>query len=218
MRRSDNQKRAELVYERLLERYPDARCTLDIESPERFLFINILSPQCTDKVANRVAVALWDKYANVNEIADAPINELERVIHDCGMYRVKARHIKATAMLLVTKFNGKVPKNLDQLQEFPGIGRKTGLVIMQELFGEVHGIIIDTHNVRIAQRIGLTKEKDPVKIERDLMEIVPKKYWSLWSHLMVFHGRDLCPARNPKCDKCPIADVCEYGQKAIEET
>ena len=198
------------VYEALTKEYPSARCTLEQRNPEYFLFANILSPQCTDIVANRVAGKLWDTFGNAEGIADTSIADIENVIRPCGMYRVKGKNIHASAQLLQKKFKGKLPNTLNELTEFPGIGRKTAMVILQEVYGKVEGIIVDTHNIRIANRVGLTKEKDAVKIENDLMKVVSKKYWGKWSHLMVFHGRELCIGRNPKCDRCPINKICAY--------
>lgn len=208
-------KRARYVYEALTAEYPSARCTLNRKNPQQFLFANILSPQCTDIVANQVSDALWKEFGTLDGIADAKVEKIEKVIKPCGMNRVKSRHIHASANLLRGEFNGDVPRTLDELMQFPGIGRKTGLVIMLEVYGIVEGIIIDTHNIRIAQRVGLTDSKSAENIEKDLIDVVPREYWPLWSHLMVFHGREYCTARNPRCDECPILEYCEYGQENI---
>lgn len=204
--------RAKFVFEALTIEYPSARCTVNLKSPPQFLFSSILSPQCTDIVVNRVSDDLWDRFGTVEEIAKAKPEKIEEVIRPCGMYRVKTKNIQLSANMLIDEYRGEVPRTIDELMRFPGIGRKTALVIMLEVYGIVDGIIIDTHNIRIANRIGFTKETDAVKIENQLREIVPREYWRMWSHLMVFHGRELCVARNPKCERCPILEVCDYGQ------
>lgn len=203
--------RVDIVYDRLVQEYPDVRCTLDYVDGPQFLFANILSPQCTDIVANQVSRDLHKAFPTLDAIVQAGEVDIQEVIRPCGMYRVKSRHIKGSARLLLRRYGGELPQTMGELVKFPGIGRKTALVILQEVFDIVEGIIIDTHNIRIAHLIGFTSEKSADKIERDLMEIVPRKYWKLWSHLMVHHGRAVCIARNPKCSECVICDVCEFG-------
>ena len=209
--------RSRMVYESLSSEYPSARCTLELRNPQQFLFANILSPQCTDAVANQVSDALWEKFETVDGIADAKVEKIEKVIKPCGMNRVKSKHISASARLLREKFNGNVPRTMEELTQFPGIGRKTALVILLEVYGIVEGIIIDTHNIRIAQRVGMTREQSAEKIERDLQGIVSRKYWRMWSHLMVFHGREYCTARNPRCEECPILEYCDYGREETRQ-
>jgi endonuclease-3 len=203
--------RVEQIYDILLREYPDAACTLNIITPEFFLFSNILSPQCTDKVANSVAKALYDRFKTAEAVSNASLDEIKEIVHPCGMHNVKSKHIKESAQLLVNKYDGKLPDTVESLRDFPGIGRKTALVILHEVFRKNEGLVIDTHNIRIANRIGLTDSQDPVKVEKDLMKVVPKDKWRMWSHLMVAHGRKLCLAQNPKCLECPIKDLCEFG-------
>lgn len=203
--------RVEQIYTLLLRQYPDVACTLNVINPEFFLFSNILSPQCTDRVANSIAKKLYETYRTVQNVADAPQSEIQEIIHSCGLHNVKSQNIKGSAQLLVEKFNGKLPQTLAELTEFPGIGRKTALVILHEIFEKNEGIVIDTHNIRIANRIGITDSKNAVKVEKDLAEVTPKDKWRLISHLFVSHGRACCVARDPKCPECPIKDLCEYG-------
>jgi endonuclease III len=205
--------RARKVYKALSEEYPSARCTLNLKTPEQFLFANILSPQCTDQIANQVSDSLWEEFGTVGDIADAKIEKIQEVIRPCGMYKVKSKHIKASAQHLRDEHRGALPRTMDELLEFPGIGRKTALVILLEVYGIVEGIIIDTHNIRIARRVGFTDASQADRIEEDLKQIVPREFWRMWSHLMVFHGREYCTARSPKCGECPILEYCDHGKK-----
>lgn len=205
--------RSENIYRILTTTYPDARCTLNVGTPERFLFSNILSPQCSDVVVNKVVQKLWSKYPAAKDVAEAEISNLEQLVRPCGLQRVKSRNLMKSAKMLVEEYNGKLPVDLvdlDLLVQFPGIGRKTALVILSEAFGVTDGIIVDTHNIRIAGRVGLTVRKDAVGVENDLVKIIPENRWRMWSHLMVFHGRAVCTARNPKCRSCGIRSLCKY--------
>ncbi len=200
------------IYDILIKTYPDARTTLDFVTPEWFLFASLLSPQCTDIVNNRVMVGVRKCYKNPTDIADAPLNEVQELIHDCGLYRPKSKNMIASAKLLRDKYHGKLPIDItmEQLREFPGIGRKTALVVLTEAFHRIEGIIIDTHNIRVANRIGLVNSTSPIAVEEKLSKILPKDKWRLWSHLMLFHGRAICVARKPKCPICPIKQYCQY--------
>jgi len=202
--------RAENIYRILEKTYPDARCTLNVGTPERFLFANILSPQCTDIVVNKVVKLLWEKYPMVESIIEARRSDLERHVRPCGLQKVKSRNLMKSAEMLVNEYGSKLPHDLKELVRFPGIGRKTALVILSEAFGITDGIIVDTHNIRIASRAGLTIKKDAAGVEKDLLKIVPRDRWRMWSHLMVFHGRAVCTARNPKCSECPIRNLCDF--------
>lgn len=206
--------RAENIYRILEKAYPDARCTLDVGTPERFLFANILSPQCTDIVVNKVAKRLLKEYPEIGALAGADVSDLIQIIRPCGLQNVKSRNLMNSAKMLVEDHGGKLPSDLDLLTRFPGIGRKTALVILSEAFGIVDGIIVDTHNIRIANRVGLTGKKNADSVEKDLMKVIPEDNWRMWSHLIVFHGRNCCTARNPKCPECPVADFCEYGSNS----
>ncbi|MBN2100480.1 endonuclease III [Candidatus Dojkabacteria bacterium] len=203
--------RAAKIYGVLRREYKDACCTLLFDSPQQFLFANILSAQCTDDVASRVSIALMKKFGGAEGIAKASLSSISEVIRPAGFYNVKSRYIKKTAKLLVDEFNGELPNNLDDLKKFSGIARKTGLVILGEVFNKVEGIVIDTHNIRLAKRLGLTKHESAEKIEKDLMKLLPRTKWRMWSHLMVFHGRKICIARSPKCQECLICEYCDFG-------
>ena len=194
--------------------YPDVKTALRHRSPLQLLVATILSAQCTDKQVNQVTPALFKKLRTAKDFADVPLADLEEMIRPTGFYKNKAKSTKACCKALVERHGGKVPKNIEDLVKLPGIGRKTANVILGSAFG-IPGIVVDTHVKRLSQRIGLTSEKDPVKIEFDLMRQIPKKDWISFSHQMIWHGRTLCLARKPKCPECPLLDLCEYGRKAV---
>ncbi|MFO7775972.1 MAG: endonuclease III [Candidatus Hydrogenedentota bacterium] len=215
-----NKERVREIIQRLAEAYPDARCSLDFETPLELLVAAILSAQCTDERVNVVTKELFKRFKTAQDYLDAPDGELENLIRTCGFYRNKAKSIKKACATLVERFGGEIPGTMEELLQLDGVGRKTANVLLGECFG-VPGIIVDTHCKRVTHRLGLTKNTDPVKIERDLMKIVPKEDWTMFSHYMVFHGRRTCHARKPKCDSCPIADLCPFptsrdGRKAAK--
>jgi endonuclease-3 len=193
------------------EYYPDADVTLDFKNPLELVVATVLSAQCTDVRVNQVTPAVFKKYATAQAYARAPQEELEEAIRSTGFFRNKAKSIKAICQGLVEKFHGEVPADLAELVKLPGIGRKTANVILGNAFG-VPGIVVDTHMGRVSQRLGLTANQDPVKIEFDLMPLVPKEKWTKFSHQMIWHGRSICTARNPKCPQCPLLPYCVYGQ------
>jgi len=198
---------------KLLDRhYPDAHVTLDFTNPVEMLVATVLSAQCTDVRVNQVTPALFAKYPTAQDYAEAPLEELEEMIRPTGFFHNKAKNIKALCQKLVQDYGGEVPASLDELVELPGIGRKTANVVLGNAFG-IPGIFVDTHLGRVSQRLGLTKEKDPVKIEFDLMPLIPKERWVKFSHQMIWHGRQICHARNPKCPQCPLLPYCDYGQQ-----
>ena len=176
------------------------------------LIATILSAQCTDVRVNEVTKTVFKKLRTAKDYADIPLAELEEMIRPTGFFRNKAKSIKACCQRLVEKHGGKVPDNMEALTQLPGIGRKTANVVLGSAFG-IPGIVVDTHVKRVSQRIGLTKEKDPVKIEFELMELIPKKDWIDFSHELIWHGRQVCPARKPKCPQCPLREWCDYGRK-----
>jgi endonuclease-3 len=176
------------------------------------LIATILSAQCTDVRVNEVTKTLFKKLRTAKDYADIPLAELEEMIRPTGFFRNKAKSIKACCQGLVEKHAGQVPDSMEALIELPGIGRKTANVILGSAFG-IPGIVVDTHVKRLSQRMGLTEEKDPVKIEFELMALIPKKHWIDFSHELIWHGRRLCSARNPKCLQCPLREVCDYGGK-----
>ena len=192
----------------LKKMYPDVTCALVHESPLQLLVSTILSAQCTDKRVNMVTPKLFEKYPTAAHLAKAPIRSLEKLVQSTGFFRNKAKNIKACCAELTGRYDGQVPRDIDLLVELPGIGRKTANVVLGTAFGMATGVVVDTHVTRISRRLGLTAQKDPVKIERDLMAQLPKKEWIDFSHRLIHHGRAICSARRPACDECPMAKFC----------
>jgi len=193
---------------RLLARlYPDAQCALHHENPLQLLIATILSAQCTDVRVNMVTPGLFARYPNAKAFATADLRELETAIQSTGFFRNKARNIQECCKQLVAKYRGQVPRTMDELLELPGIGRKTANVVLGNAY-DVPGITVDTHVGRLSRRMGLTRETDANKVERDLMLIIPKKEWTMFSHRMIYHGRQVCYARKPNCEGCALAKVC----------
>jgi len=198
----------------LLERYyPEVHCTLNFTNPLELLVATVLSAQCTDVRVNQVTPALFKKYPTAVHYAQAPLPELEKAIYTTGFFRQKAKSLQGICQTLVKDYGGQVPGSLTELVKLPGIGRKTANVILGNAFG-IPGIVVDTHLGRVAQRLGLTLAKDPVKIEFDLMPLVPQERWVKFSHQMIWHGREICVARKPKCPQCPLLPYCDYGRQA----
>jgi endonuclease-3 len=196
---------------KLLEQYyPEAHCTLDFATPLELLVATVLSAQCTDVRVNQVTPALFRRYGSAAAYAAAPLPELEEFIRSTGFFRQKAKSIQAICQVLVEKFGGQVPASLEELVKLPGIGRKTANVILGNSFS-LPGIVVDTHLGRVTQRLGLTRHKDPVKIEFDLLPLVPQDRWVKFSHQIIWHGRQICGARNPQCPRCPLRPYCDYG-------
>ena len=196
---------------RILEKaYPDAKTALQYKNPLELLVATVLSAQCTDERVNKVTQDLFKKYRSAEDYARVDLRELEKDVRPTGFYRNKAKAIKGFCTDLSEKYKGEVPANLDDLVSLKGIGRKTANLVLGEAFG-IPGIVVDTHVLRISERIGLTKEKDPVKVEFDLMEIVPKNKWTRFSNLLILHGRAVCAARKPRHEDCKIVDLCEEG-------
>jgi endonuclease-3 len=194
--------------------YPDAKCSLDFTNPLELLVATVLSAQCTDERVNQVTKSLFNKYRSARDYASAPLHELEEDIRPTGFFRNKAKSLKSCGTSLVDRFRGQVPRTLDELVTLPGIGRKTANVILGTAF-DTPGIVVDTHVSRIAQRLGLTHHQDPVKIEFDLMELIPRPRWTRFSHELIWHGRQICTARNPKCPQCPLLEHCDYGRETL---
>jgi endonuclease-3 len=197
----------------LNEHYGEAHVTLDFANPLELLVATVLSAQCTDVRVNQVTPAIFKKYPTAAHYGEAPLEELEQAIYTTGFFRQKAKSLKALCQALVERFHGQVPASLDELVKLPGIGRKTANVILGNAFG-IPGLVVDTHMGRVAQRLGLTRQKDPVKIEFDLMPLVPKERWVKFSHQMIWHGRRICTAKKPDCPRCPLLRHCDYGAKA----
>ena len=188
--------------------YPDAHCELDHANPLELLIATILSAQCTDKRVNLVTAELFQKYRSAADYAQAPLAELERAIKSTGFFRNKAKSIKSCCQAIVEKHEGRVPRTMEELTQLGGVGRKTANVVLGNAFNLNCGVVVDTHVARLAQRLGLTKEKAPEKIERDLMELVPREQWTMFSHWLIWHGRRRCSARNPDCPNCEIKALC----------
>ncbi len=209
---TDLQTKAAAILKLLGEHYPRAHCTLDFTNPLELLVATVLSAQCTDERVNLVTPAVFQKYPTAADYAAAPLAELEEAFHTTGFFRQKAKSIKQICQALAENFQGEVPASLDELVKLPGIGRKTANVILGNAFG-IPGIVVDTHVGRVAQRLGLTTNKDPVKIEFDLMALVPATQWTQFSHQLIFHGRQVCTAKKPKCPACFLLPYCDFGQK-----
>ena len=192
--------------------YPGVKTALGHRNPLELLIATILSAQCTDERVNQVTAPLFKHLRTAKDFAEVPLSNLEEIIRPTGFYRNKAKSINACCAALVEKHGGKVPDNMEALVRLPGIGRKTANVTLGSAFG-IPGIVVDTHVKRVSQRIGLTKESDPVKIEFDLMALIPRKDWIDFSHQMIWHGRALCKARKPDCPACPLPELCDYGHK-----
>ena len=201
------------IVEILKDYYPDAKCSLDFNTPFELLVATILSAQCTDERVNKTTPSIFAKYSTPEDFVNIDILELEKLIHPCGFYKNKAKNIKACAQKILTDFGGLVPKTAEELITLPGVGRKTANVVMLEAFGIAQGIAIDTHAKRIANLVGVSSETDPLKIEKDLLNIFPNEYLKDINHLLMWHGRNVCIARNPKCDICPINKYCHYYNK-----
>ena len=208
-----NKKDAVKMIEILKQTYPDATCSLDFETPFQAVVAVILSAQCTDERVNKTTPALFKKCKTVEDFANIDIKELEDFIHPCGFFKNKAKNIKLCAKQVLEKFNGQVPNNMQDLISLAGVGRKTANVVLLEVFGIAEGIAVDTHAKRISNLVGLSDEKEPEKIEQDLIKIFPKEYLKDINHLFVWHGRNTCIARNPKCDVCTIKEYCKHYKK-----
>ena len=201
------------IIEELKKMYPDAKCSLDFSTPFEMGIAVMLSAQCTDERVNKITPILFEKYKKPENYVKASLKEIEEIIKPCGFYKNKAKNLKGYAKDIVEKYNGKMPETMEELIKLPGIGRKSANVIMLEAFNNPQGIAVDTHAKRIANRMGLSKEKEPSKIEQDLIKQIPKKYFKDVNHLLVWHGRQTCNARKPKCEECRVNKYCELYNK-----
>jgi endonuclease III len=204
--------KAQAILKLLAEYYPKAHCTLDFANSLELLVATVLSAQCTDERVNLVTPAVFKKYPAASDYAAAPLGDLEEAFHSTGFFRQKAKSIQQICQVLVEKFDGQIPASLEELVKLPGIGRKTANVILGNAF-HIPGIVVDTHVGRVSQRLGLTTNKDPVKIEFDLMGLVPQAQWTIFSHQLIVHGRQICTAKKPKCPACFLLPHCDFGQK-----
>lgn len=203
-------KRAGEIFKRLQKAYPDSDTALNHENPLQLLVATILSAQCTDARVNIVTPRLFKRFKTAKDYASVPPEEIEPYIKSCGFYHSKAKNIRGAAELMVTEHGGKVPETLEQLVKLPGVGRKTANVLLGTIHN-VPGVIVDTHCGRLARRLGFTKQTDPEKVERDLMKLWPQKHWTEFSHLLVYHGRQICYARGPKCSECVVRELCPFA-------
>ena len=190
--------------------YPDATCSLDFKTPFQMVVAVMLSAQCTDERVNKTTPALFEKCKTIQDFADIDLKKLEQIVHPCGFYKNKAKNIKLCAKQVLKNYNGEVPQTMEELLTLAGVGRKSANVILLEAFGIANGIAVDTHAKRISNRLGLSLESVPNKIEQDLLKIIPKEYYKDVNHLFVWHGRNICTARNPKCKECPVKEYCKF--------
>ncbi|HDH41294.1 MAG TPA: endonuclease III [Candidatus Altiarchaeales archaeon] len=204
----DNRKRVREIIRLLRGKYPNATTALRYKNPLELLVSTMLSAQCTDERVNLVTEKLFKKYKTAEDYANADLKEFEQEIRSTGFYRNKAKNIKNCCTILVERFNSRVPKTMDELLHLPGVARKTANIVLGHGYGIAEGIAVDTHVRRVAQRLGLSDNKDPNKIEEDLMEIVPRKSWIEISDLLILHGRETCTARKPKCNECILNRLC----------
>lgn len=200
--------RSKVILKRLKKEYPDAKCALIHDNPYQLIVATILSAQCTDARVNMVTPALFKKYPDAEHLADAKQEELEDMIKSTGFFRNKTKSLLGMANGVVENHQGEIPDNMDDLVELPGVGRKTANVVLGNAFHKNIGVVVDTHVSRLSGRLGLTVQTDPVKIEQDLMELIPKKDWTIVSHLLIDHGRAVCKAPKPKCEICVLNDIC----------
>ncbi len=196
------------LVDRLQEHYAHAKCSLDFENPFQLLVATILSAQCTDARVNQVTPALFKAYPDAARLAAAPLGKVEELIRSTGFFRSKAKSLTEMAKDLVNRFSGEIPRSIEELVRLRGVGRKTANVVLGNAFGIPAGVVVDTHVKRLSFRLGLTKEKDPVKIERDLSAKFDAKYWTELPHWLIHHGRSICVARKPRCSKCFLVDLC----------
>ena len=205
-----NKENAKEIVRLLKKAYPDATCSLDFKTPFQLVVAVMLSAQCTDERVNKTTPKLFERCKTIEDFANIDIKELEELIHPCGFYRNKAKNIKLCSKQILENFNGEVPHTMEELTSLAGVGRKSANVILLEVFGIANGIAVDTHAKRISNLTGLSDKKEPAKIEQDLIKIFPKESLKDINHLFVWHGRNTCIARHPKCDICPINKFCKY--------
>ena len=213
---ADRAERVRTILPILKQRYPQAKCSLDYTNPFELLIATILSAQCTDERVNIVTKDLFRKYRTPTQLANVAQEELEKAIQSTGFFRNKAKSLRGMAAAVVEQHKGQVPQSMEELVNLPGVGRKTANVVLGNAFHRNVGVVVDTHVARLSERLGLTKETDPVKIEQDLMQVVPQEEWTLWSHLLIHHGRAICQARKPRCQECPLLPYCPAGQKLVK--
>jgi endonuclease-3 len=205
---SAKQQRTLEILIRLKRLYPSAPCTLNYETPIQLLVATILSAQCTDERVNQVTPELFGRFPDAAAMAAANLEEIESLVRSTGFYRNKAKNIQGACRMIITKFRGEVPKRMEQLLELPGVARKTANVVLSHAYDIHQGVTVDTHVKRLSNRLGLTEYTDPIRIERDLMRLLPQPEWENWSIRLIYHGRAVCQARSPQCYACVLADLC----------
>jgi endonuclease III len=207
--------RAERIYNRLQQTYPEAKCALHFNNPLQLLIATILSAQSTDRTVNAVTPALFKRFKKADQFAGAQLDELEALIRPSGFFRTKARHIQGACRIIAEKHGGKVPETMPELLELPGVARKTANVVLGVGFNYAEGVVVDTHVQRLSRRLDFSRETRPEKIEQDLMKLFPHDNWILLAHLLIHHGRARCTALRPKCAQCPIEDLCNSEDKTV---
>ncbi|WP_341525718.1 endonuclease III [Nostoc sp. UHCC 0302] len=210
---SSTKQRALEILVRLKRLYPDATCSLNYSTPVQLLVATILSAQCTDERVNKVTPALFSRFPDAASLAIADLVELESLVRSTGFYRNKAKNIQAACRMIVTEFDSVVPNQMEQLLKLPGVARKTANVVLAHAYGINAGVTVDTHVMRLCQRLGLTEHSDPIRIEKDLMRLLPQQDWENWSIRLIYHGRAICKARSPACVACELADLCPAANK-----
>ena len=213
---ADTRKRALKILAKLKAEYPDAQCALDHRTPFELLAATILSAQCTDVRVNLVTPALFLKYPTARDLAAARVEDVEHLVRSTGFFRNKTKSLIGMATAVAERHGGEVPRDMEQLRVLPGVGRKTANVVLGNAFGINDGVVVDTHVTRLSGLLGVSKQKNPEKIERDLMALIPRDDWTLVSHLLIYHGRQVCIARRPQCARCVLARLCPSVQKAAK--
>jgi len=215
---TDTKGRAAEIIKRLKKAYPDAHCALDHTTPFELLIATILSAQCTDARVNIVTADLFRKYRGPADFLKISQTELENDIHSTGLFRSKSKNIQSACKRIIEEFDGNVPRTMEGLLTLGGVARKTANVVMGNAFGIASGVVVDTHVMRLSQRLGLTQSTTPEKIETDLQKLVPKKHWVMLPHWLISHGRNICVARKPRCSECVLADICPLGQELLSNS
>ncbi len=209
----DKKKRIMEIIKRLEREYDRPGTALKFNNPFELLVAVVLSAQCTDDRVNKITPTLFKRFPGPREMAEADLEEVEELVRSCSFFRNKAKNIHAAAKMIVERFGGKVPDNMEDLIKLPGVARKTANVVLYNAFGKNEGIAVDTHVKRLVKRLGICQEKNPVKIEKELMEIVPREYWGPVTYLLIEHGRRVCKAKNPDCARCVLRDICPSAKK-----
>jgi len=214
-RKPSTKQRALEILARVKALYPDAKCSLDFETPVQLLIATILSAQCTDERVNKVTPELFRRFPDAQAIASADLAEIEDLVKSTNFFRNKAKNIQAACRRIMEQYGGEVPQTMEELLTLPGVARKTANVVLANAFDIHMGVTVDTHVKRLSYRLGLTKHTDPVKVEQDLMKLLPRPDWENWSIRLIYHGRAVCNARKPDCDRCALADLCPSAGEAI---